>query len=62
MSIWPNGFYHGPRRYDGRDQQMAIHHLNLNLNNLDNLNHQPSNGPIRAKHITQCSSVIGQYD
>ena len=24
--------------------------------------HQPSNGPIRAKHITQCSSVIGQYD
>ena len=23
---------------------------------------QPSNGPIRAKHITQCSSVIGQYN
>ena len=34
---------------------MAIFHLHLN-------HHQPSNGPIRAKHITQCSSVIGQYD
>jgi hypothetical protein len=34
----------------GHDQQVAIflHH-----------HHQPSNGPIRAKQITQISSVIG---
>ena len=36
-----SSFYHGPRRYDGRDQQMAIFlHLLLLL--------QTSNGPIRA--------------
>ena len=38
----------------GRDQQMAIHHHLLNHHLL-----QPSNGPIRAKQITQSSSVIG---
>ena len=42
----------------GRDQQMAIHLLLLHLY----LHLQPSNGPIRAKHITKSSSVIGQYD
>ena len=43
-------FYHGPLITEWRDQVMAIllHHLL-----------QSSIGPIRAKQITQCSSVIG---
>ena len=46
-----SSFYHGPRRYDGRDQHVAILLLL-----------QSSNGPIRAEQITKYSSVIGQYD
>jgi hypothetical protein len=47
-------FYHGPCRYDGRDQQMAIFLLHLHLL------HKPSNGPIRAKQINPSSAVIGR--
>ena len=47
-------FYHALVSTTGRDQHMAIHLLLLFLL-------QPFNGPMRAKHIAQCSSVIGQY-
>ena len=49
--LWPH-FYHGPCRYDGTWST----HGNSSSSFL-----QPSNGPIRAKQITLCSSVIGQY-
>ena len=45
-------FYHGPLVKRGRDQGMEILLLHLIL--------QSSIGPIRAKHKTRCSSLIGQ--
>ena len=47
-------FYQGPLWYEGRDQQMAIVLLVLLLLLL-----QTYIGLIRAKQITQSSSVIG---
>jgi hypothetical protein len=51
ISILIDPFYHGSCRYDGHDQQMVIFHLLL---------HQSSNGPISAKQIHRCSSLIGR--
>jgi hypothetical protein len=48
-------FYHGPLVKRGRDQHMAI--LLLLFSSLLLL--QSSIGPIRAKQIARCSSVIG---
>ena len=52
ISVQPSFvFITAPLVQRGRDQQMANFHLLL---------HQPSIGPIRAKQINWCSSLIGR--